>query len=336
MAQKDPVSPQDAFATALAASTALITAVGTAVGSATGVLNRTARDHPAALAAGYVIVFVAILMSVLPIEGVWPAYLNSRFRKFVLFVTPIAFVAGIAICSGTVLWTVGHPPQQLTLSGSVGYSATGETLDMGIKGGGFSSSDYVHVLVDASGATRDWKYQGTVGVDPNGSVDHPIKLTLPHTTYTQVSIKAWVGGADSKEPSADCPQVGMRESCLTFNLKPAAPRPQIVAVYTPGPNQAVKIDVSATEVGDGQSVALIVRGDPSTRTGDPVIYSTILRADAEGTVKVTISVPVGSGYRDICVLSTVALTAGPFPLNAETPCPPSDSTDVVWALIALP
>ena len=335
MAQKDPVSPQDAFATSLTAATALLTAVGTAIGSATGVLNRTARDHPAALAAGYVIVFVAILMSVLPLEGVWPAYLNSRFRKFILFLTPIAFVVGIGVCSGTVLWTVGHPPQQLTLSGSVGFTATGETLDMSVKGGGFSSSDLVHISVAASGATRTWMYKGTVGVDPNGSVDDPIKLTLPHTTYTQVSVKAWVG-TDSNEPAPNCPKVGARESCLNFDIQPAAPHPQIVAIYTPGPNQAVKIDVSAVEVGDSQSVALMVRGDPATRTVDPVIYSTVLRADAEGTVKASLSVPVGSAYHDVCVLSVISATAGPFPLKAETPCPPPDSPDVVWALIVLP
>src|SRR5690349_15750208 len=138
----------------------------------------------------------------------------------------------MAISLGTLLVTVTYPPQRLTINGGLVLTASGETLNVTVKGGGLASSDHVQVQVQASGATTrsaNWTYQATIGADPNGTVDDPINLTLPHGTYRDVKVFAWIGEAAGKLDK--CSDLGQRATCVDFVINPGPPFPQLVASW---------------------------------------------------------------------------------------------------------
>src|SRR5262249_8804471 len=112
---------------------------------------------------------------------------------------------------GTLVFSLTHPPPHLAIHGGVNSAPNGETLNVTIKGGGFTSSDRVHVRVGARGASTPL-YQATVGVDPTGAVDDPITLSLPGGTYRHVQVLAWAGDAVEQSGTL-CTDQGSRASC---------------------------------------------------------------------------------------------------------------------------
>lgn len=338
--KQDPPAQQDTLAGLLTAAMSAVSGIGAALGTASGALNHAARDQPVMLAIGLALVIAAVLLSVFTLQGIWPDSLSSTLRKYVLIVSPAVLALGIAVCIGTLLWVVSHPPQQLAISGGVVVTANAETLNVTIKGGGFSTSDRVHVRVQASGASTPWMYESTIGVDPTGAVDDPITLALPHGTYRHVQVFAWVGEPADKS-ATKCEDFGNRASCADFEVKPEFGHPQLVASWAgTGSGQTVTATIAATSLGQDQAVAVMVIGTPKPPPAappprDPILYTTLLRPDEQGSVKTAISIPVGTGYQNVCVLAQ--LTAGTsWPIAADTKCPPELTPELVWAVLITP
>ncbi len=303
---------------ALPALGALLTAL-----AITGdLVGRMARDHALATFAAFGCAALAVFFGAVAAFGLRE---NSKEERHTLYLGLVLLGAGLVFTVYAGVKTWGDRPQpSITVT-----PKRGSVVGISVHGTGLRSSDHLVVEVEQLlRATDDrgqltWKpgqplYGASLGPDSSGNVAETVDVPLPAGDFDDVGARVWVGD----EPK-DCYTDGNTTGCVRVHIPRPQERPQLAVdweTFVRAPRVLIRLKAS-------RSMTLRVYGIMSGRP-TRVLAEWSLAPDAEGVFDRHLSVVVGHGFSDVCIVASIT--------TREPSCPAPVEDGTVWTQLAVP
>jgi hypothetical protein len=309
---------------ALPAMGALLTAL-TVTGD---VVGRMARNHPLASLGAFGCATVAVFLGAVAAYGLNE---GSRWERRLLQAGLGVLGAGLllGVYAGVRTWGDRVEPS-ITVT-----PRSGSAVTVSVRGSGLRSSDHLVVEVEQLVRGLDplerltWQpgeplYGASLGPDESGDVEHTVTLTLPAGDFDDLGARAWVG--DEPKP---CYGGGNTTGCVRVHIPRPQERPQLTTTwetYVKAPRLAIRL--KARNLARRPSLTMTLRVYGVAGAERRPLAEWLLAPDAAGTFDRRLSVVIGRGFTDVCVVASLATSA------PACPAAPADGT--VWAMLAVP
>jgi hypothetical protein len=310
---------------ALPALGALLTAL-----AITGdLVGRMARNHPWATFGAFGCAALAVFLGALAAFGLRE---NSSGERRVLYVGLVVLGACLVFTVYGGVRTWGDLPQpSVTVT-----PKRGSLVSVSVHGTGLRSSDHLLVEVEQLLRTKDdrgtlaWQpglalYGASLGPDGGGDISQTIDVPLPAGDFDDVGARAWVGD----EPK-DCYRKRSSTGCVRVHVSRPQERPQLAVeweTFVRAPRVLIKLKARNLPQRPSRSMTLRVYGITPGQSAR-VLAEWSLAPDADGTFDRRLSVVVGHGFSDVCVVASTTTRAPTCPAPAEN--------GTVWAQLAVP
>ena len=305
---------------ALPALGALLTAL-----AITGdLVGRMARNHPGATFAAFGCAALAVFLGAVAAFGLRE---GSTEERRVLYLGLAILGAGLVCTVYAGVRTWGDRPQP-----SITVTPRRGTVAISVRGIGLRSTDHLVVEVEqllraGGGGWRSGQplYGASLGPDGDGDVEEKVELALPAGDFDDLGARAWVG----EEPK-DCYTRGNTTGCVRVHIPRLQERPQLAVVwetFVRTPRLGITLKARNLQPRPARSMTLRVYG---LTTGLPPrnLAEWSLAPDANGVFERRLSVVVGRGYGDVCVVASIS--------SREPACPPRVEDGTVWTRLAVP
>jgi hypothetical protein len=311
--------------TALPALGALLTAL-----AITGdLVGRMSRDHPSATFAAFGCAALAVFLGAVAAYGLRE---NSKEERQALYLGLVVLGAGLVftVYAGVTTW--GDRPQPSIML----TPKRGSLVGISVRGTGLRSSDHLVVEVEQLVRATDeqgqltWKpgqplYGASLGPDGSGNVSQTVDVPLPAGDFDDVGARVWVGA----EPK-DCYRDGNTTGCVRVHIPRPQERPQLAVdweTFVRAPRLQIRLKAHNLPQRPSRSMTLRVYG---IVTGQPtrVLAEWSLAPDAEGVFDRHLSVVVGHGFSDVCIVASIT--------TREPSCPAPVEDGTVWTQLAVP
>ena len=310
---------------ALPALGALLTAL-----AITGdLVGRMARDHALATFAAFGCAALAVFFGAVAAFGLRE---NSKEERHTLYLGLVLLGAGLVFTVYAGVKTWGDRPQpSITVT-----PKRGSVVGISVHGTGLRSSDHLVVEVEQLlRATDDrgqltWKpgqplYGASLGPDSSGNVAETVDVPLPAGDFDDLGARVWVGD----EPK-DCYTDGNTTGCVRVHIPRPQERPQLAVdweTFVRAPRVLIRLKAHNLPQRPSRSMTLRVYGIMS---GQPtrVLAEWSLAPDAEGVFDRHLSVVVGHGFSDVCIVASIT--------TREPSCPAPVEDGTVWTQLAVP
>ena len=309
---------------ALPALGALLTAL-----AITGdLVGRMARDHPWATFGAFGCAALAVFLGALAAFGFRA---GSAEERRALYLGLVALGAGLVCTVYAGVRTWGDRPQP-----SVTLTPRRGSVLISVRGSGLRSSDHLVVEVEQLLRAPDedgrltWRpgqplYGASLGPDGAGNAAQAVDVPLPAGDFDDIGARVWVG----REPK-DCYADRNTTSCVRVHVPRPTERPQLAVdweTFVRAPRVLIRLKARNLPQRPSRSMALRVYG---LATGQParVLAEWSLAPDVDGVFDRRLSVVVGHGFSDVCI---VASTTSRAPA-----CPAPVDEGTVWTQLAVP
>src|SRR5947207_5727428 len=302
---------------ALPALGALLTAL-----AITGdLVGRMARNHPWATFASFGCAATAVFLGAVAAFGLRA---GSAAERRVLYLGLVVLGASLVLTVYGGVRTWGDRPQpSITIT-----PKRGSLVTVSVQASGLRSTDHLVVQVEqlaSSGRPGQELYGASLGPDPSGNVDQTTDVPLPAGDFDDIGAKAWVGD----EPN-DCYRKGNSTGCVRVHVSRPQERPQLAVdweTFVRAPRILIRLKAHNLPQRPSRSMTLRVYG---LVTGQParVLAEWSLAPDAEGVFDRHLSVVVGHGFADVCIVASIT--------TREPSCPAPVEDGTVWTQLAVP
>jgi len=310
---------------ALPAMGALLTAL-----AITGdIVGRMARNHPLASLGAFGCAAVAVFLGAIAAYGLHEGSIHER-RVLQLGLVVLGVGLFLAVYAGVATWGDRTEPS-ITVT-----PRSGSVVAVSVSGSGLRSSDHLVVEVEQllrGAGGRDqatWKrgqplYGASLGPNGAGQIEHTVNLTLPAGDFDDLGARAWVGN----EPKP-CYGRGNTTGCVRVHIPRPQERPQLSIAwetFVRAPRLLVRLKARNLAQRPALTMTLRVFGIVAGQPRRPLAEWS-LAPDADGKFDRRLSVVVGHGFSDVCVVASLS--------TRKPDCPATAENGTVWAQLAVP
>lgn len=293
------------------------------------IVGRMARNHPYASFAAFGCAALAVFLGAVAAFGLRQGSREERLALHVgLGVLGAALVFGVY--GGVRTWGDRAQPS-ITVR-----QKPGSIVAVSVRGSGLRASDHIVIEVEQllrvtdSRGRYSWKpgkplYGASLGPDSSGDVEQTVDLRLPAGDFDDLGGRAWVG--DEPEP---CYTRGNTTGCVRVHIPRPQERPQLAVdweTFVRAPRLLVRLKARNLPQRPARWIVLRVYGiaaDGSRRS----LAEWSLAPDADGLFDRRLSVVVGRGFSDVCVVASSS--------TREPRCSPPLDDGTVWTQLAVP
>jgi hypothetical protein len=310
---------------ALPALGALLTAL-----AVTGdLVGRMARNHPTSTFGAFGAAALAVFLGAVAAYALTQGSMLER-RVLQAGIAAIGAALLFGVYAGVTTWGDRTQPS-ITVT-----PKNASTVAVSVHGTGLRSSD--HIVVEVEQLLRvtnedggpDWQpgqplYGASLGPSAKGEIDERVDVPVPPGDFDDLGARAWVGN----EP---LPCYGRENTtgCVRVHISRPPERPQLAVdweTFVRAPRLVVRLKARNLPQQPLRTITLRVYG---LIAGQPArtLAEWSLAPDVDGVFDRRLSVVVGRGYSDVCIVASTA--------RREPRCPAPAEAGTVWTMLAVP
>jgi hypothetical protein len=291
----------DVTKTAAAAAT-LVTLLGALAVS--GVIDQMQRNHPWWTLAALVLVVLGSLLTL--VAQLWFGTASASVRRTMDIFGALLFTAGVIAGLIGVVKTHGDSAQP---SVTATFDPQALTLAATIHSDGLTKDGQLRIAVDGLVTADNGLYKGTnlyrafVGPKSDGTVDHPITVSIPPGRYTAVGVRAWTSTRNPPCEEDHLLTFGAdRSGCAIVTLPNAEPRPELAVAWgkvAADGTKSLHVHIAVHNV-SLRLVGLAIRGVTSNHRSKMLAVE-LLTPNPGGAVDESFDLPVSDSVKRVCV-----------------------------------